>query len=216
MAAASRAVQGKYYKHVKVSQLINAQAEPHVIYTKLEEMIAAAKPEDTLLVYFAGHGYRTKDARFFMLTTNSRLDRVRRTALDWSKMSLILHRSKARVVVILDACHSGQTGAQQVATNDDAISQLKRRDSKTPIIVLAASKGRQFSEELRGAGGGVFTQNLARIITRQRSSSDTNNNGVIEISELYQSLKNSVTSATDGRQTPWLVRQEMVGDFALF
>lgn len=40
---------------------------------------------------------------------------------------------------------------------------------KSPIVILAASKGRQFSEEDKTLGGGVFTQTLAELITRRRN-----------------------------------------------
>jgi hypothetical protein len=39
---------------------------------------------------------------------------------------------------------------------------------------------------------------------------------VIETSELYYALKSLVVRETGGEQTPWLVRQDLLGDFALF
>ena len=38
----------------------------------------------------------------------------------------------------------------------------------------------------------------------------------VEISEVYRALKGFVAQETSGAQTPWLVRQDVVGDFSLF
>jgi uncharacterized caspase-like protein len=116
--------------------------------------------------------------------------------------------------VILDACHSGQTGAQEVATNDQAVDVLAGK-GRTPLLVIAASKGRQESEESAKLGG-VFTQSVAEAITTGRAASDLNRNGVIEVSEVYGAVKARVQQLTKGRQTPWLVRSGLYGDFPLF
>jgi hypothetical protein len=57
---------------------------------------------------------------------------------------------------------------------------------------------------------------VADVIARKRGSFDTNGNGVIEVSELYAGVKRQVVRQTEGRQTPWLARNQMVGDFAFF
>ena len=48
------------------------------------------------------------------------------------------------MVVILDSCHSGLSGAEGLGTNDDAVASLLT-GARAPMLVLAASKGRQFS-----------------------------------------------------------------------
>jgi hypothetical protein len=85
-----------------------------------------------------------------------------------------------------------------------------------PMVVLAASKGRQFSLEMGASGGGVFTQSLAAILGPGRAQFDSNRNGVLEVSEVYRSVKEIVTRVTGGQQTPWLVRRNLSGDFPLF
>jgi Caspase domain len=128
-------------------------------------------------------------------------------------MADLLARFQGRVIVVIDACHSGQTEREQ-ATNDQAVASLAA--ATAPMVVLAASKGRQFSEEMPGTGGGMFTQTFARLLGRDRRSADSNGDGVLEISEIYRRLKQAVVGATDGRQTPWLVRRNIVGDAPLF
>ena len=82
--------------------------------------------------------------------------------------------------------------------------------------MLAASKGRQLSQESAAVGNGVFTHALKRVLGPERSRHDANRNGVIEISELYRAIKTIVVETTGGDQTPWLARSDLIGDFALF
>ena len=86
------------------------------------------------------------------------------------------------------------------------------------MIVFAASKGRQLSFEAADSklSGGYFTQALADIIAGNRAAYDLDGNGAIEVSELYRGLKTYVIDNSNGDQTPWLARQDVVGDFALF
>jgi len=57
---------------------------------------------------------------------------------------------------------------------------------------------------------------LVEVLQRNWRSADLNANGVIEVSELYRALRSMVASETQGNQTPWLARQDLIGDFALF
>ena len=82
------------------------------------------------------------------------------------------------------------------------------------IMIFSASKGREVAREL--ATGGVFTRAIIDVITTERDRHDLNRNGVIELSELHRGVKARVWSATQGQQTPWFARSQMVGDFSLF
>lgn len=125
---------------------------------------------------------------------------------------------KARVVLLIDACHSGSIGAR-LATNDGAVADLLQGSGR-PLLVFAAAKGRQFSYENASIKGGYFTYFLCRILTKDRARYDLNKNGILEISELYLALKEEVSRKVwddeRGAQTPWLARRDMIGDFGLF
>jgi hypothetical protein len=59
-----------------------------------------------------------------------------------------------------------------------------------------ASKGRELSIESAAAGGVVFTSAMVKVIAAERRRFDANQNGAIEISELYRGVKGEVTSST--------------------
>ena len=62
----------------------------------------------------------------------------------------------------------------------------------------------------------MFTQTLAQLIGAKRESADADQDGFLEVSEVYRGLRQAVDAATGGRQTPWLVRRNLVGDAPLF
>ena len=82
------------------------------------------------------------------------------------------------------------------------------------IVIFSAAKGRELSEESPSSGGGVFTDALVKAMASK--STDLNDDGAIEASELCTGVKGAVMKATDGRQTPWFARNDMIGDFVPF
>ena len=127
--------------------------------------MATAEAQDTIVFSFAGHGVKGDDDHYYLTSAGYRADDPKGTGLSWSEIASVLGRAKARVVVILDACHSGLTGAEGLGTNDDAVASLLA-GTRAPMLVLAASKGRQFSYEDPKWGGGAFTHALVEALQR--------------------------------------------------
>ena len=134
--------------------------------------------------------------------------------------------------MLLDACHSGHISQEQLVHNE-ALAASLARGGRAGAIVFAASKGRQYSFEPGGGaralafdaearaalptlgdgGHGLFT--AAVLASLDAAATDTNGNGGIELSELVADVGLRVSSATGGRQTPWVARQESFGDFRI-
>ena len=180
-----------------------------------EALVAQSKVGETIVFSFAGHGVTDSAGKFYLATSATSAGDVAGTSLSWDRLAAVLARSKSRVIVFLDACHSGTAGTSLFATNDDAAGDVLAR-VPAGLLVFSASKGRQFSEESPGAGGGLFTTAVAQVIAGDRATFDLDGNGAIEISELYVGVKQRVSQLSQGRQVPWLARNELVGDFAIF
>ncbi len=177
---------------------------------RLREVVAMAKPNDTILVFAAGHGEVGPDGRFYLATYDTKKDDLANTALAWDEIAKAFDGVKARVIVLLDACRAGTSG---FITNDDAAKALTTRSDA--IAVIAASKGRQNSLEPSDGSGGFFTNAVVAAI-KDRARTDSNGNGVIELDELYGAIKGAVVDQSKGRQTPWIARNRMVGPVPLF
>jgi uncharacterized caspase-like protein len=221
LAQALKAPRGNYYAAVEVTTLVDATATAAAITSSVTEALSRSSPGDTVLFYFAGHGVRGDGERYYLTPYGFHSNRIAETGLAWSQLAIALSQSKVRVIVLLDACHSGFAGSQGSSTSNDAAVAALLRGTSAPIVVFAAAKGRQYSfEDGVGRpprwGGGVFTHALVRALSKEWQANDTNKNGALEISELYRAVKSIVVGQTGGEQTPWLVRQDMVGDFAIF
>jgi hypothetical protein len=214
MARALAANPAHYYADVSLTTLADHDASPSAVLDAIARAVATGGPEDTLIVFYAGHG--TQDASGYYLTASTtERTRITQTALAWQRVSEALDKARARVIVVLDACHAGRSGADLLGSNDDAVRGLLA-SARRPLVVLSAAKGRQESLEDAKFGGGLFTEAVARVISGDRARFDSNGNGIIELSELYAGVKSLVTSASRGTQTPWLARQDFIGDVAMF
>ncbi|MBK9263478.1 MAG: caspase family protein [Polyangiaceae bacterium] len=199
----------------------------------LEKMSA----NDLAIVSFAGHGAKpAEDADMMFLTgqTGPKKAEVLSTAIGWTAVGDRLAKARGRVVVFLDACHSGHFSREAVVPNASLASALARAE-RAGVLVFAASKGRQLSYEMAGsrgafdlegtppsptdakpaiAGGhGMFTGALLESL--RAPSTDRNGDRTLQLSEILDDVARRVTEATDGKQTPWVTRRELFGDFAL-
>ena len=131
-------------------------------------------------------------------------------------MAQILAKIKAKVIVFLDACHSGVASNETLVPNDEYVAELMKT-GKAGMVVMAASKGRQFSLEgpKFGGGHGAFNYAITKALQAERQLTDTNQNGIIELSELYRRVKFNVHQFTDGQQTHWLSRNEIIGEMPI-
>ena len=204
--------QSRLYKTKEITVLVDQEASRSTVLARLGAMVESAGSEDTIVVSFAGHGLRDDDALRLVLSSTS-LNDLGGTSLAFADVAVQLRRARARVLVLLDVCHAGVS--DRLATNDDAVSQLVTA-SGASMIVLSASKGRQLSEEDERSGGGRFSVAIDTVLTKRRAAFDLDRNGAISVAELYRGLKSEVVRETAGRQTPWLSRNLMVGDFDIF
>ena len=197
-----------------VAYLGDRHASPEAILQGVRDLVDGLGEGDHAVIYFAGHGLRGADGALFLGTSGTELSDLPETALAFDAIAQVLSGTSARVTILLDTCHSGSAGVGAFATTDDVVGDLSRLP--TNVTILAASKGREFSQEDPSFGGGIFTFALEQVILRQRARYDVDGNGRIEASELYEGVKSIVVAAFPGQQTPWISQTRMVGDYALF
>ncbi len=216
LAKALKTIAGKNIELGVQNSLVNLEASKEAILVAANKMVQDAKVGDTIVFSFAGHGVRDQNGKFYLATSSMDPDNTPETGFLWEELISVFKRSKARIIVFIDACHSGAAGTDDsiYATNDQVASGLLT-SIPSGLLIFSASKGRELSEE-DGVRGGVFTNAVTDVISNKRNIFDTNGNGAIEISELYKGVKKEVVRKAKGKQTPWLARNQMIGDFSLF
>lgn len=123
----ARAVHRMLQEHVgyTVAQpLVNEGATLSGILRALDDLRKTCRGEDqTVLIYFSGHGASDADGRTYLVPHDARRDDLFATAL-WSKTfeNALEEVQTRRLVVLLDACHAGAIGS--VGTKDAELARF--------------------------------------------------------------------------------------------
>jgi hypothetical protein len=201
-----------YYGRVMATTFFNATSLRTELPEALQSLRARTQAKDTVILFVSGHGYRGEDKKLYLVLTDSDPSRIEETSLAWDTVAQAFKGISARILVFIDACHSG--AVPNGGSNDEIATTLAAHELN--FTVLAAAKGRQESFERSDLGAGIFTHTILKAITQDRTSVDTNKNGVIELSELYSRIKPQVLTEMQGAQTPWLARIDVLGEVPLF
>jgi uncharacterized caspase-like protein len=156
---------------------------------------------DTLVLFLASHGATTRDG--FSLLLPSIQPRGDAVELPFSLISAALKKSKGRIFVLLDACHSAG------ATQDAGSEQLASTDQN--VTIITASKGLQSSLENAAWGGGAFTTRVLANLSDSYTSL-LRLGAPLSIETLYANVRKAVAEQTHGQQTPWLRRSSWLGE----
>ena len=178
-----------------VTLLENASATKARVLDGLKTLRTKVRDEDTVVIFFSGHGSigPGPDGRlhYYLVPHDGRIDKLAATGLQDDALEEAIGQLPARqIVVILDACYSG--GAVGVirprgVTNTAAGAAPSPRpfiEASAGRVVLSASRPDQTALE-DDQRGGIFTSFLLEGLG---GAADTNNDGFIDVLELYQFL----------------------------
>jgi tetratricopeptide (TPR) repeat protein len=184
--------EGGAFPAENVHRLLGEQATLQNVRHELEEWLpSVAKPEDRVVVYFAGHGVVENEVGYFA-PYDLDLDRIAPTAYPMGTMTEVLsNRVKARWKVLLtDACHSGKMNAE---TTDAAISaRIDSSSAAAQFLSFAATKGneRSFEDPKLSTGFGLFSYFLAQGL--QGNADNDPCDGWIRAGELVEYVRSNV------------------------
>ncbi len=154
-----------------------------------------AKPEDVIVLYFAGHGtnYGGPDGDFYYLSSDASngdlKDPVIRqnSAISSAELTEWIKEIRAlKQVLIFDACHSGQFAedyiAQRELRNASEIRSLERLRDRTGMYILSGSAADAVSYEASIYGQGLLT--YALLFGMKGAS--LRDNKYLDVSRLFQ------------------------------
>lgn len=207
--------QGGKHAPTRVMLLIDADATGANMKKALYEWLAQAIEEDTVTIYFAGHGSpQSPDhpENIFLLPYDTQYDSVPTTGFPMWDIETALRRfiRAKKVIVITDACHAGGVGqAFDVARRAGRgltvipVSSTLQNLSKINdgICIISASDDSQMSQESAqwGGGHGVFTFHLLEGL---KGKADYNTDGLVTLGELIPFLSEQIRRETRNAQTP--------------
>ncbi len=196
IAKAFRGFEGGCFKTATIEVRLDADAKRAEMLAAIEKAAARAKPDDLMVVFFAGHGdLLGADAkagaagdrargvvsgagRFVLCGPDFARAAADKTGLSAEELFAALAKVNCRQMVLLDACHSGEAAA----------ANLVRRcvpDGHGPFLVCSCDQG-QLSYEHRNVGGGLFTVALTDALVRNYGRADADNDGALGGDELVE------------------------------
>ena len=212
--------------------LINEEATKSNVEEAFNAFLAQSCPQDQVLLYIASHGVPepSNPDEAYLVMHDTQLDKLVSTGVSMTRLPQFLEwRAKAsqgsngRVVLLLDACHSGNVvfpGSRGFAPSKGSLreAEVKRASTVSASLkagvgeesgwgVIAAAAPDQVAEEGvksclvdgKPYDGGIFTCSLLRAISR---TGDKDQSGGLSFDELYQGTASHLRLLRGPAQVP--------------
>jgi len=205
LASAVVNTQASLYADVRPHVLLDKDATKERILDELRKMREGMEPggNDLAVVHFSGHGALV-DGRLYLLPydVDARSPvkiQSKGLSIDDFRHELVKIAERGRVLVLLDACHSGAMTMDGTSLPMDS-TILRTELAAANITVLTSSSGSEVSREDSAWQHGAFTKALLDAF--DDPAADINRNGLISTNGLSAYIVNHVPSLTGGAQTP--------------
>lgn len=219
-------VQNGGYAPEDIQLLLNDQATRAAIYAALRSLRSKVREEDTVLIFFSGHGTvgtaPDGTSHYYLVPSDGRIDNLYQTAIrDDAFEELVGQLLSKKLIVVLDACHSGGIRGKRIkGVTNPLVHTPPARDSFMEAgegrVILAASRPEQVSIEDDQVRHGVFTHFLLKAL---EGKADFDRNNEITVLEVYQYLSTEVRAYTQRvhgfEQRPVLEVRGMSGELIL-
>ena len=187
------------------------QARRSQILGHLRELRTRTRPQDSVLVYFSGHGTRQlEDGAWhrYLLPPDARVADLERTAIDLQDLQGFLRLLEAkRITLMVDACFHGggkSVGDRPVQSEDPALPALAPSAGglqKGEAHLFATTSGRPARED-DGLGHGIYTYYLLEAMQWSFSTADLDKDGVLTPWEAHDHARARTLARTEGVQVP--------------
>jgi len=207
------------YPDEHVTLLTDKQAALDEIRTALANLASAAMTDDTVAIFFSGHGARIgkgEAATSALVPYDCKLSDTAGTTLGEAELSRTLASIKAaRLLVIVDACHAGGVATLKSETKGGLFEgfsekSLQRLATGTGRVVLASSRANETSLVLKGARNSVFT---AAMLEGLKGAAAMAPDGPIKVFDLFNYVSETVRQAAPGKQHPIFKASELEENF---
>lgn len=186
------------YDPTNVRVLKDTKATKQAIVSELHHIAASAHSDDTVLIYFSGHGGRLvgAGAGVYLCPTDFDKNDLLNTGLEASEVSALLRAIPSRrLAVLFDACHSAGAGVlkSEVAFEEFksgfGTNDLGRLASGLGKVILASSTEDEPSMILGGMRNSLFTHHLLQGL---RGKAHVRGDGLIRVLDLFSYIAEEV------------------------
>lgn len=232
------------FDQVSVKTYTDDQVTPDIIES-IKNQISGSKVDDYVVIFVASHGLLDPDLNYYLAGHNTNFESPKSGGLSYDLLEDVFEGGKARNrLMMIDACHSGEVDKDNVSL-ENATAQLNSTSIKargfktrpTPLVgldnsfelmkklfqdvrdgtgsfVISAAGGLEYAFESAEWNNGVFTYALLNGI--KSNEADIDNNGDIDVKELYSYISKTVENLTNGKQVPTTRSENAYRDFKIW
>jgi hypothetical protein len=182
-----------------------ADKDRQVVETEIEELFASRSPDDTVLLYFSGHGLKDDAGNLYLAARNTIRDRLRSTGIADGFLRDVMRTSRARrQVLVLDCCFGGAIARGLLGTKGVGdVVEVNERFQGQGRVILTASTAMEFAFEDDAVSGdrtmSVFTKTLVAGLRSGEADSDAD--GQVSVQDLYDFAYKRI-ALPGSKQTP--------------
>ncbi len=202
------------FRDVQVQVLADGEATRRGILKGLKWLNERMTMRDVAVFSFSGHGVRNSQGVFFLFPYDGEPEEVSISGVSEEEIKRYCQTTPGRLLLLLDACHSGAIGgdfrAGDVAMADDLVRDLLTEDYG--VIVMCSSMGREVSLENTSWGHGAFTLALSEGL---QGGADYNEDTTVHLNEIDLYVADRVENLTSGKQHPVTQKPTTIRSFPL-
>ncbi len=188
------------------------------LWERLAEVTADLQPDDTFLLYLAGHGTMelrpaspehsfATEPHLYLLTSDSLLDDAGDTGVALTDLDRAVAALPARRrVVVVDACYSGK-GRSALSARELIEREQLRGPVPNPALAISRYDVRLFAADVNHPAieapelqNGVYSHFLVRGLTGE---ADLDGDGLVDVREVRLWARDQTMAYTGGAQVPW-------------
>jgi hypothetical protein len=207
---------GKLFKEIFKKDLLNKDATAANIKAAFSWLKENAKPKDMVILFIASHGFN-EQGKFYLLPYDGKVESIATTGVDAATFANTLAYIPCKVMLFLDACHSGELGTDLLKTKTPTDNTETLRDlssNENGVVIFSASTGNELSREYEHLKHGVFTYSL--IEAMQNSKADLIADGMIYLPELETYVSQIVKKLTGDRQHSTMQKPSSISVLPLY
>lgn len=177
-------------------------------------LIQALQPEDTVIIFFSGHGVNGGDGKLYLCPKDARVDDIESTCIAASWLRDQIRTANAGTKIFLfDSCHAGNTKDILPFDLPDATSTAKSIVSnKGGVFTIASCKANEKSQIWQQMRQSLFSYWLIQGL---RGHANSDQDDFIDTDELYAYVNEHVTHSArvwlDKQQSPVRLSAEVSG-----
>lgn len=200
------------YPAEQVTLLTNANATRDRILAALNDLAARAAPDDTVVIFYSGHGEYSADSTYHLTTHDTRWADYKVAAGTAISQPELLDRLRAvkaqRLLLLINACHAGEL-SPVLGESEQPFTSGQPLPAHIADAILATGSGRIIitacrEHQVSYIGPGPLTIFAQALTSGLRGSGFSGRAGYISVFDLYTHLYFAVTEAVQRQVTPAL------------